>query len=179
MHPIQPLAALGRRIMINGPSNAGKSTLADAIGRKLGIPVVHLDRLSHEEHGNWVPRSAEAFQSLHDTAIAGTDWVMDGNYSRLMPQRYVRATGIVVIDDNLLRRYLRYFHRSLFQRQRIGGLESGRDSVKWEMVAWIWKTRHQGKYEAAAIETGLPTVVCRNLTDLQSLYAAWGLQRRD
>ncbi|WP_332686169.1 AAA family ATPase [Devosia sp.] len=178
MHPIRPLLDLGRRIMINGPSNAGKSTLADSIARKLGITVVHLDRLSHEEHGNWVPRGAEAFQALHDAAIAGEAWVMDGNYSRLMPQRYARATGIVVIDDHLVRRYLRYFHRSLFQSQRIGGLESGRDSVKWEMIRWIWKTRRQGKYEAIARQTGLPMVICRNHAELQALYMEWDLERR-
>lgn len=178
MQPIPPLAELGRRIMINGPSNAGKSTLADAMARKLGVTAIHLDRFSHEETSNWVPRSEEAFKALHDAAIEEEAWVMDGNYSRLMPQRYARATGIVVIDDHLLRRYLRYFNRSLFQRQRIGGLESGRDSVKWEMISWIWKTRHQGKYEQVARETGLPMVVCRNQAELQQLYAAWDLDRR-
>ena len=178
MHPIPPLADFGHRIMINGPTNAGKSTLADAISRKLGIPVVHLDRLSHEEQGNWVPRSQEAFKALHDASIRADAWVMDGNYSRVMPQRYARATGIVVIDDHLLRRYLRYFYRSLFQKERIGGLESGRDSVKWEMIRWLWKTRRQGKYEADATETGLPMLVCRNQSDLLALYAAWGLERR-
>ncbi len=178
MHPIPPLADLGRRIMINGPSNAGKSTLADAIARKLRIPAVHLDRFSHEEHGNWVPRSQEAFTALHDAAVEDDAWAMDGNYSRLMPQRYARATGIIVIDDRLLRRYLRYFNRSLFKKQRVGGLESGRDSVKWEMVRWIWKTRHQGKYEQMGYDTGLPMVVCRNHAELQQLYATWRLEPR-
>ncbi|HEV7345407.1 MAG TPA: hypothetical protein VGN60_07225 [Devosia sp.] len=37
MHPIPPLADLGRRIMVTGPTNAGKSTLAHAIATKLGI----------------------------------------------------------------------------------------------------------------------------------------------
>jgi adenylate kinase family enzyme len=178
MHPVPPLADLGRRIMINGPSNAGKSTLADAIARKLDIPAVHLDRFSHEEQGNWVPRSEEAFQALHDAAIADQSWAMDGNYSRLMPQRYARATGIIVIDDHLWRRYWRYFNRSLFQKERVGGLKSGRDSVKWQMVHWIWKTRHQGKYEVVARRTGLPMVVCRNNAELQQLYAAWQLVPR-
>lgn len=178
MHPLPPLADLGRRIMINGPSNAGKSTLADAIARKLDIPVVHLDRFSHEEQGNWVPRSEEAFKALHDAAIADEAWAMDGNYSRLMPQRYARATGIIVIDDHLLRRYLRYFNRSLFQKERVGGLASGRDSVKWEMVRWIWKTRRQGKYEDMGRKTGLPVVVCRNQAELQQLYATWRLEPR-
>ncbi|WEK05866.1 MAG: AAA family ATPase [Candidatus Devosia phytovorans] len=178
MPPIPPLADFGCRIMINGPSNAGKSTLADAIARKLDIPPVHLDRFSHEEHGNWIPRSEEAFQALHDAAIRDDAWVMDGNYSRLMAQRYARATGIVVIDDHLLRRYRRYFYRSLFQQRRLGGLASGQDGVKWEMIRWIWKTRHQGKYEQVARQTGLPVVTCRNQAELQQLYGAWGLDRR-
>jgi adenylate kinase family enzyme len=178
MHPVPPLADLGRRIMINGPSNAGKSTLADAIARKLDIPAVHLYRFSHEEQGNWVPRSEEAFQALHDAAIADQSWVMDGNYSRLMPQRYARATGIIVIDDHVWRRYWRYFNRSLFQKERVGGLKSGRDSVKWQMVHWIWKTRHQGKYEAVGRRTALPMVVCHSNAELQQLYAAWQLVPR-
>lgn len=178
MQNISPLESLGRRIMINGPSNSGKSTLGDAIARKLAIPVVHLDRLSHEEQGNWIPRSDEAFKALHDAAIGAEAWVMDGNYSRLMPQRYARATGIVVIDDNLLRRYFRYFNRSLFRKQRIGGLESGTDSVKWEMIRWIWKTRNQGKYEDAARQLGIPLVICRNSAELQAIYDAWSLERR-
>ena len=97
MHPLPSLAELGQRIMVNGPSNAGKSTLADAMARKLGIPVVHLDRFSHQEEGNWVPRPKPEFHALHDAAIAGDAWVMDGNYSELMPRRFARATGVVVI----------------------------------------------------------------------------------
>ena len=178
MHLFPPLADFGRRIMINGPSNAGKSTLADAIASKLNIPAVHLDRFSHEEYGNWIPRSPEDFKALHDAAIRDDAWIMDGNYSRLMPQRYERATGIVIINDHLLRRYLRYFNRSLFQKERMGGLESGRDSVKWEMLRWIWKTRQQGKYEEIGRNTGLPIVVCSNYAQLRQLYAAWQLVPR-
>ena len=38
---------LGPRICIMGPSNSGKSTLADAIARACDLPVVHLDQLHH------------------------------------------------------------------------------------------------------------------------------------
>lgn len=172
------LSAMGRRIMINGPSNSGKSTLADAIGRKLDIPIVHLDRLSHEEHGLWVPRDKSAFHALHDAAIEQDAWAMDGNYTDIMPQRFARASGVVVIDDHFLWRYLRYFNRSLFQRRRIGGLESDRDSVSWEMIAWIWKTRNAEKYRVAARKSGLPVVICQNSQQLRALYEAWGLTRR-
>lgn len=178
MHPIPPLADLGRRIMINGPSNAGKSTLADAIARKLGIPVVHLDRFSHEEFGTWIPRAKPEFHALHDAAIAADAWVMDGNYTEIMPQRFARASGVVVVDDHFIRRYVRYVNRTLFQRNRIGGLESDRDRLSWMMIDWIWKTRNADKYRVAAKASALPAVVCRNQADLYALYEAWGLQRR-
>lgn len=178
MHPLPSLADLGRRIMVNGPSNAGKSTLADAMARKLGIPVVHLDRFSHQEQGTWIPRPKAEFHALHDAAIARDAWIMDGNYSEIMPARFARATGVVVIDDHVLRRYLRYFHRTLFQRNRIGGLENDRDALSWLMVNWIWKTRNAERYRKAARESGLPVVICRTKAELNALYDVWGLSFR-
>ena len=177
MHPIPPLADFGRRIMVTGPTNAGKSTLADAIGRKLGIPPIHMDQLSHLPDTNWKPRDVGEFHAMHDTAILAEEWVMDGNYTAIMPQRYARATGIVIIDDHFLNRYVRYFRRTLFEPHRIGSVAGGKDSVKWEMIAWIWKTRDASKYRRMATETGLPVVFCRSLAELQVLYAAWGLTR--
>jgi len=41
-----PLEAFGRRIMICGPSNSGKSTLAAAVAQQLGILRDHLHRNS-------------------------------------------------------------------------------------------------------------------------------------
>lgn len=178
MQDIPPLTALGRRIMVNGPSNAGKSTLADAIARRLSIPVIHLDRLSHEEHGVWIPRDKAEFHALHGAAIAEDAWVMDGNYSELMPQRFERATGVVVIDDDFMRRYLRYFNRTLFQRRRIGGLESDRDALSWEMIHWIWKTRNSvEKYRLMTAESGLPHIFANHEAELNRLYSTWQLHR--
>lgn len=178
MHHVPPLADLGRRIMITGPTNAGKSTLADAIGRKLDIPAVHIDLFSHLPDTDWVPRPVPEFHALHDAAILADAWVMDGNYTAIMPQRLSRATGIVVIDDHFLRRYVRYFRRTLFERDRIGSVAGGRDSIKLEMLAWIWKTRDASKYRRSALDSGLPAVICPSLEALEALYAAWGLERR-
>ena len=179
MPPVLPLAALGRRIMVTGPSNAGKSTLAHAIGRKLAIPAVHLDQLSHLPGTDWEPRDNAAFHALHDAAILADEWVMDGNYSTVMPQRYARATGIIVIDDHFLKRYVRYFRRTLFEPRRIGGLDGGRDSVKWAMIAWIWKTRNVSKYHRMAAQSGLPVVTCHSLREINQLYLTWSLPRRE
>lgn len=177
MHPVLPLAALGRRIMVTGPTTSGKSTLTHAIAGKLNLPPVYIDQLSHLPGTDWEPRERAEFHALHDAAILADEWVMDGNYTAIMPQRYARATGVIVIDDHFLRRYYRYFRRTLFEKDRLGALGGDKDSVKWDMIAWIWKTRDASKYRDMAAKSGLPMVVCRSLGQVRALYGAWDLAR--
>lgn len=172
------LETLGRRIMVLGPTNSGKSTLAVAIGARLGIPAIHLDQFRHLPGTNWHQRPDAEFAALHDQAIARAEWVMDGSYSRLMPQRLARTTAIIVLDDSLAVRTARYFNRTLLQTQRAGGLEGNRDSLKWEMLTWLWKTRNKSQdARDLATRSGLPTVFCHNRRELDALYAAWDLER--
>src|SRR5580692_728905 len=117
------LADLGPRICIMGPSNSGKSTLATAIGRACGLATIHLDQLFHLPNTDWRPRPAEEFIALHDAALAGARWVMEGNYSRCMPQRFARATGAILLNAATALSLLRYLRRSWFGRDRPGGLE--------------------------------------------------------
>lgn len=178
MAEILPLAALGRRIMVLGLTNSGKSTLAVALSSKLGIPAVHLDQLQHRPNTNWEQRPEAEFASLHDAAIGEPAWVMDGSYSRVMPQRLLRATGIIVVTDSLVIRYWRYFARTLFQKVRAGALEGGQDRVNWKMLGWLWKTRNSiGKYQQVALSSGLPHVFASNQRELDALYSEWGLTR--
>lgn len=171
-----PLAALGRRIVILGPTNAGKSTLALAIGRKLGIPAIHLDQFRHLPQTDWQMRDDAAFHALHDEAIGQPEWVMDGNYSRLMPQRFARATGVIVVDGHYLKRFGRYLVRTLLQRERAGGLAGNRDSIKWLMLHWIWVTRRNTPRSIGFAEaSGLPVVICRSMTEIKALYRFWDL----
>jgi adenylate kinase family enzyme len=131
------LDELGTRICIVGPSNSGKSTLAVAIGEAKGLKVVHLDQLHHLPHTDWVPRPSDDFAALHDTAITGDHWVIEGNYSRLLPQRLARATGFILLDVPTSTSLYRYVRRCWFERDRRGALEGGRDSVKWDMIRHI------------------------------------------
>lgn len=176
MDAIPKLETLGRRIIIMGPSNSGKSTLAEALSRKLGVASVHLDLLRHLPNTDWVQRSDTEFAQLHDRNLEADSWIIEGNYSVLLPQRLARASGIIIIDDHYLRRYLRYFRRTLFPTNRAGGLEGSRDSIKWDMIHWIWASRNGNiRYREAAVEAGLPRVFCRSLDEVKALFAAWGL----
>lgn len=173
------LQQFGRRICILGPSNSGKSTLAAALGRKLDIPAIHLDQLHHQPHTDWVPRPAEEFVALHNEAVAGAEWVMDGNYSRCMPQRLARSTGLILIYPPRLTNFGRYLRRTLLQRQRAGALEGGQDSLKWHMVRWVLydgPKRHKGLLARYAAYDG-SKIYLRSMRDLNRLYAEWGLSR--
>lgn len=128
---------LGPRICIMGPSNSGKSTLAKAIGQARGLKVVHLDQLRHLPHTDWDLRPDDEFTTLHDQAIAGPRWVIEGNYSRLLPQRLEKATGFILLDIPTTMSLYRYFRRCWLEDDRCGELEGGRDSVKWGMIRHI------------------------------------------
>ena len=175
-----PLASLGERIMICGPSNAGKSTLAVALARKLGCEAFHVDLFRHLPDTDWLQRTDEEFAALHDEAIRNDRWVMDGNYSQLMPQRMARATGIIMLGDSRWGNFARYLRRTLFEkRQRPGSLAGDKDSIKWEMVRWILivqptlRERNLGRVRAA----GRPLVEIASMRELRRLYEAWELER--
>jgi adenylate kinase family enzyme len=173
-----PLHALGERIVILGPSNAGKSSLSVALSRKLGLPPVHLDQLHHLPHTDWQPRPEEDFAALHDAAILGESWIIEGNYTRLMPQRMARATGAILLTSSHWRRFMRYIKRTLINRgDRAGHLEGAKDSLKWEMAHWILvKTRNSApKYRQILKDAGLPFVECRTAQELDALYRVWEL----
>lgn len=170
---------LGPRICVMGPSNSGKSTLAAAIGRARGLPVVHLDQLHHLPGTDWVPRPAADFAALHDAAIAGAHWVIDGNYSRLMTARLARATGVIALDLSTVRSLWRYFRRTLFERDRVGNLAGGRERIKWEMIHHIAvATPPRSRRQAAMLGTlGLPSIRLADPRALAAFYRSEGLTR--
>ena len=168
---------LGPRICIMGPSNSGKSTLAEAIARSRGLPPIHLDQLHHLPNTDWEPRPEEEFIALHDAAIAAPHWVMDGNYSRCLPQRLARATGYILLDVPTATSLLRYLRRCWFKRDRKGALEGGQDSVKWSMIRNIAVSTRANRraYQAVFAQLDLPKVELVGTRDLARFCRTSGL----
>lgn len=173
------LDELGPRICIMGPSNSGKSTLAAAISQARGLPVVHLDQLHHLPHTDWVPRPPDEFAALHDQAITGDRWLIEGNYARLLPQRLERATGFILLDVPTMTSLYRYMRRCWFERDRRGGLEGGRDSVKWDMIRHIGiaSRANRARYRNMIDAIGLPKMRIASTGALADFYRANGLRR--
>lgn len=174
------LAALGPRICVMGPSNAGKSTLADAIGRARGLPVIHLDQLYHAPGTDWVPRPRDQFAALHDAAILGEAWVIDGNYSRLLPRRLEHATGLVLLEVPTWLSLWRYWRRCrAAPGARVGGLDGGRDSLKWIMIHQIAvKARtHRQPYRRALAGFSGARLLLDSPRAIDRAWREWGLVR--
>lgn len=171
------LADFGPRVCILGPSNSGKSTLAQAIGRKQGLPVAHLDRLYHLPHTDWQPRPETEFLRLHDEAIRQDGWVMEGNYMRHLPERLERATGLILLDVAIAISLFRYFRRTLLERDRPGALDGQQDTVKWRMVHHIAALTPPKRraYEALYGRIALPKVRLATRREVTAFYRVMGL----
>jgi adenylate kinase family enzyme len=173
------LPELGERICILGPSNSGKSTLADAIARKRGLRAIHLDQLHHLPNTDWQTRPADEFLVLHDEAITGSQWVIDGNYSKCLPQRLQRATGIILLDISMFASLFRYVRRAAFDRARIGALEGGQDSIKMSMIYHIAVITPQSRRRYADVyqQLPLPKVYLPSIRAIKACYQHWDLER--
>jgi adenylate kinase family enzyme len=148
---------LGVRICIMGPSNSGKSTLARAMGDAKRLPVVHLDQYRHVPGSQWQLRPDDEFAELHDKAVRLERWVIEGNYSSLLPQRLARATGFILLDSATTSSLVRYLQRTRNRRERIGGLEGTVDRLNWGMIQYILgpgrvnRRRHRELYDGLTL----------------------------
>jgi len=143
---------MGQRICIMGISGSGKSTLASQLGRKLKIPVYHLDR--ELLHGNFQKHSAEKQQALHAQLVSGENWVIDGDYRNLLPERLKRATVIIFINTSrptaikrILQRYLTGNH------VRASIPEAAKNTLSWQLI-W-WTARYSRRQRLAALRETL------------------------
>ena len=88
------------KILIIGCGGSGKSTLARALGEKLHIPVVHLDKLFWRP--GWVHISRDEFDTVLERELAKDSWIIDGNFDRTIPRRLEFADTVIFLDFNRL-----------------------------------------------------------------------------
>ena len=135
---------------IVGCGGTGKSTLARALGRCTGLPVVHLD--SHYWKPGWEPLSDAEWRARTDELIAEPRWIIDGNYGGTMERRLQRADAIVFLDfprwrsiAGVLRRRVEFAGRTR-PCMTVGCPER----LSAEFLAYVWRynvTRRAGVLE--------------------------------
>jgi adenylate kinase family enzyme len=147
---------LGRRIMIFGPSASGKSTMAAALGEKLNISVRHLDQLCFFPKTFWDPRPAEEIRKLHGEIIDRDEWIIDGNFSELMPSRVMRATAIIWLNPStiacIFNFYKRFFRKHRRKHPYTGLLEDAKERFTFENVKFIFQHKRKKLFFSKLVE---------------------------
>jgi adenylate kinase family enzyme len=173
------LQKLGTRICIIGPSNSGKSTLADRLGEKIDAKVFHLDQIAHKENSNWERRPDEDFVSDHDDVINQENWVIDGNYSICMPQRFDRSTAVIWLDPPLIGFLWRYIKRSLKNDpSREGNLNGAQGQFSWGLIKFTFFSypKNKVKYNKLLENYRKPLIKIRSMRELNKGYKEWGIK---
>ena len=160
-----------QRILIIGCPGSGKSTLARALGEKLELPVVHLDRLWWKP--GWVNVSREEFDARLDRAMAMEEWIIDGNYSRTIQPRLAKCDTVIYLDFS---RWLclwgmcqRVFGN--YGKVRPDMTEGCPERFDWEFVKFIWdfnKNNRVRNYTWIAQAKHAKTVVLKNRREVKA-----------
>ncbi|HEY7548535.1 MAG TPA: AAA family ATPase [Hyphomicrobiaceae bacterium] len=127
-----------RRILVWGAPGTGKSTLARAIGARLGLPVIHLD--AEYWRPGWVKPAQEEWLAQVTALTARDAWVMDGNYSATWDLRLPRAGAVVWLDLPRALYLSRTLRRTFFNWGRTRS-DLGRDCPErfdWDFLRWTW-----------------------------------------
>jgi adenylate kinase family enzyme len=99
------------RIAIVGSPGSGKTTLAERLGVRINVPVVHLDH--HFWHPGWVETPADEWVSRQIELLSGSSWIVDGTYFQTLDIRFERADTIVYFDISRWRCLYRALYRSV------------------------------------------------------------------
>ena len=172
------------KILIMGYSGSGKSTLAGYLGKKYGIPVLHLDHVfwlpgwkarPREEMGKMVAR----FMEEHDS------WVIDGNYTKTEYERRLQeADRIVILMFNrffclyrVWKRYRKYKGRTRRDMGRGCTEKLDREFVWW--LLWEGRTRERRREsERVRRQYKGKVMVVRNQKELNRIYRKGGCKTR-
>ncbi|SEN26702.1 AAA family ATPase [Bradyrhizobium sp. OK095] len=173
-----------RRIIVVGSQGSGKTSLSRNLGRKLRLPVVHLDVLYWQP--GWKPSDTASFRTRVAEATSGDAWVVDGSFSGLaFDLTLARAELLVVIDRPRWLCQWRILWRSAFDRDttRPDLPEGGPEQFDWRLMreAWRYEVARAPVIEAERVQYGpdVPVVRLRRDRDIANFLDSVSAQLRD
>lgn len=140
------------RISVIGTSGSGKTTFAQRLAQRLGVPHVELDSIHWGP--NWTPLPLEIFRERVAEALKGDAWACDGNYSKVRDIVWRRADTVVWLDYPMPLVMARVIRRTLRRTLTREELWSGNQERFWEaffgrdsIVRWALTTYNRRRRE--------------------------------
>jgi adenylate kinase family enzyme len=134
-----------KRVLVLGNSGSGKSSFAEKLADKLGIPCIHLD--SHYWKPNWEPTPKEEWPFVVRQLIDRDEWVMDGNYSTTLDERMQWADSAIYLRVSRAVAFWRIIRRRIVNRGKARAElpEGCYEKIDLEFLKWIWNHPKRAK----------------------------------
>ena len=85
-----------QKAIIIGCPGSGKTTFAEKLRAKTGLPLFYLDAIWHKPDRTHIPR--EEFDARMQEILATDAWIIDGNYSRTIECRLAACDTVFLFD---------------------------------------------------------------------------------
>ena len=136
------------RIVVNGTTGSGKTTLSAGLAEILGLRHVEMDAYRHGP--NWTETPDDLFRERIGAALSGNGWVVDGNYSVARDVVWPRAATLVWLDYPLGVVMWRLFRRTMrraVMREELwnGNRERLREHFFTRQSLFLWALRTHWK----------------------------------
>lgn len=85
-----------KKVIIIGCPGSGKTTFAEKLHKKTGLPLYHLDAIWHKPDRTHISR--ENFDARIHDIFKEKEWIIDGNYSRTIEMRLKECDTVFFFD---------------------------------------------------------------------------------
>ena len=132
------------RFLIYGVTGSGKTTLAEEVAARTGLPWHSVDDLTWQP--GWVPVPVEEQRMIIEDICAGQAWILDSAYSAWVDVPLARASVVVALDYprwlSLWRLTRRSVARAIDRRPTCGdNVETWRQVLSRDsIVVWHFKS---------------------------------------
>lgn len=85
-----------KRVIVIGCPGSGKTTFAEKLNKRTGLPLYYLDAIWHKPDKTHIQR--EEFDQRILEIFATDEWIIDGNYGRTVEMRLKECDTVILFD---------------------------------------------------------------------------------
>lgn len=154
------------KISVIGYSASGKSTFSKKLAQHYNIPTLHIDTIYFKASMEIQDKLDTEFKIRH--FMTQSDWIVDGTYRFLVPERYDVCDQLFIFDFNrfksffgLLRRYMKHRNKQR-DTMALGNLERLDPSfIKW--ILWDGRKKNSKElFKQIALKHKHKVVIFKN-----------------
>ena len=131
--------------LIGGPST-GKSTLAENMGRKLNLPIIHMDGINYDP--GWVQVDKEKRDNIIRKHISEPKWLMEGTYTSTLKERLEKSDLVIFLDYSTATKLKGIFQRTIeYRGKERKDIPGCKEKMEWDFVKFTlqWNKKKRGK----------------------------------